>query len=78
MFNLALSLVTSETFAHPVGLFLDEFTNFGYVRGMPGKLTIIRHDKIPAILGIQDFVQLENLYRNEAKLLISQPVSGGR
>lgn len=75
MFNLALSLVTSETFAHPVGLFLDEFTNFGYVRGMPGKLTIIRHDKIPAILGIQDFVQLENLYRNEAKLLISQPAA---
>lgn len=73
MFNLALSMVTSEIFEHPVGLFLDEFTNFGYVRGMPGKLTIIRHDKIPAILGIQDFVQLENLYRNEAKLLISQP-----
>jgi type IV secretory pathway TraG/TraD family ATPase VirD4 len=73
MFNLALSMVTTETFEHPVGLFLDEFTNFGYVRGMPGKLTIIRHDKIPAILGIQDFVQLENLYRNEAKLLISQP-----
>jgi type IV secretory pathway TraG/TraD family ATPase VirD4 len=40
---------------------------------MPGKLTIIRHDKIPAILGIQDFVQLENLYKTEAKLLISQP-----
>lgn len=73
MFNLALSMVTTETFEHPVGLFLDEFTNFGYVRGMPGKLTIIRHDKIPAILGIQDFVQLENLYKNEAKLLISQP-----
>jgi type IV secretory pathway TraG/TraD family ATPase VirD4 len=73
MFNLALSMVTTETFVHPVGLFLDEFTNFGYVRGMPGKLTIIRHDKIPAILGIQDFVQLENLYKTEAKLLISQP-----
>lgn len=73
MFNLALNLVTTEIFEHPVGLFLDEFTNFGFVRGMPGKLTIIRHDKIPAILGIQDFVQLENLYKNEAKLLISQP-----
>lgn len=73
MFNLALNMVTTETFEHPVGLFLDEFTNFGFVRGMPGKLTIIRHDKIPAILGIQDFVQLENLYKNEAKLLISQP-----
>lgn len=73
MFNLALNMVTTEIFEHPVGLFLDEFTNFGFVRGMPGKLTIIRHDKIPAILGIQDFVQLENLYKNEAKLLISQP-----
>jgi len=73
IFNLALDMVTTRTFKHPVGLFLDEFTNFGYVRGMPGKLTIIRHDKIPAILGVQDFVQLENLYKNEAKLLISQP-----
>lgn len=76
MFNLAMSLVAGDTtFTHPVGLFLDEFTNFGYVRGMPQKLSIIRHDKIPAILGIQDFVQLENLYRNEAKLLISQPAA---
>lgn len=73
MFNLALDTVMSKKFKHPIGLFLDEFTNFGYVRGMPGKLTIIRHDKIPAVLGVQDFVQLENLYKNEAKLLISQP-----
>jgi len=73
MFNLALDTVMSKKFKHSIGLFLDEFTNFGYVRGMPGKLTIIRHDKIPAVLGVQDFVQLENLYKNEAKLLISQP-----
>ncbi|MFA6213300.1 MAG: type IV secretory system conjugative DNA transfer family protein [Candidatus Obscuribacterales bacterium] len=73
VFNLALDLVMNRKFKHPVGLFLDELTNFGYVRGLPAKLTIIRHDKIPAILGVQDFVQLENLYRNEAKLLISQP-----
>lgn len=73
MFSLALNMVTSEPYKHPVALFLDEFTNFGYVRGMPAKLSIIRHDKIPAVLGVQDFVQLENLYKNEAKLLISQP-----
>lgn len=73
VFNLALDVVMTRKFKHPVGLFLDEITNFGYVRGLPAKLTIIRHDKIPAILGVQDFVQLENLYRNEAKLLISQP-----
>lgn len=73
MFNLALDMVTTKQYKHPVALFLDEFTNFGYVRGMPAKLSIIRHDKIPAVLGVQDFVQLENLYKNEAKLLISQP-----
>jgi type IV secretory pathway TraG/TraD family ATPase VirD4 len=73
IFNLALDTVMTKKFDHPVALFLDEITNFGYVRGLPAKLTIIRHDKIPAILGVQDFVQLENLYRNEAKLLISQP-----
>jgi type IV secretory pathway TraG/TraD family ATPase VirD4 len=75
IFNLALNIVTNENMQHPVGLFLDEFTNFGFVRGMPGKLTILRHDKIPAVLGIQDFVQLENLYKQEAKLLISQPAA---
>jgi type IV secretory pathway TraG/TraD family ATPase VirD4 len=72
MFNLALSFCTTTKLKHPVALFLDEFTNFGYVRGLPDKLTIIRHDKIPIVLGVQDYVQLENLYGKEAKKFLSQ------
>ncbi|MBS1994591.1 MAG: type IV secretory system conjugative DNA transfer family protein [Cyanobacteria bacterium SZAS LIN-3] len=75
MLNLMLSVVSSRQLAHPVALFLDEFTNFGYVRGMPAKLTILRHDKVPVVLGVQDFVQLKNLYGEEAKLLVSQPAT---
>jgi type IV secretion system protein VirD4 len=75
MLNLMLSVVSTRQLATPVALFLDEFTNFGYVRGMPAKMTILRHDKIPVILGVQDFVQMKNLYGDEAKLLISQPAT---
>lgn len=56
-----------------LSLFLDEFTNFGYVRGMPQKLTIMRHDRVPVLLGIQDYIQLELLYGKEAQLFMSQP-----
>ena len=75
MLNLMLSVVSSKTRATDLALFLDEFTNFGYVRAMPSKMTIMRHDKIPVILGVQDFVQMKNLYGDEAKLLISQPAT---
>jgi type IV secretory pathway TraG/TraD family ATPase VirD4 len=75
MLNLMLSVVVNRPLAKPVSLYLDEFTNFGYVRGFTSKLTILRHDKIPAILGVQDFVQMQNLYGDEAKLLISQPAT---
>ena len=73
VFNIALDVVGSNKFDHGVALFLDEFTNFGYVRGMPQKLSIIRHDKIPCVLGIQDYIQLEILYQKEAPLFLSQP-----
>lgn len=73
IFNIALKMVGTKNFKHPVMLMLDEFTNFGYVRGMPTKLSIIRHDKIPCVLGIQDYVQLKNLYQEEAPLFLSQP-----
>jgi len=75
MFNLALNFATTTKLQHPVALFLDEFTNFGYVRGLPDKLTIIRHDKIPIVLGVQDYVQLDNLYGKEAKKFLSQTAS---
>ncbi len=73
VFNIALDVVGKSNFKHGVALFLDEFTNFGYVRGMPQKLSIIRHDKIPCVLGIQDYIQLEMLYQKEAPLFLSQP-----
>lgn len=73
IFNIALDVVGNSNFRHGVALFLDEFTNFGYVRGMPQKLSIIRHDKIPCVLGIQDYIQLELLYEKEAPLFLSQP-----
>ncbi len=73
VFNIALDVVGNANFKYGVALFLDEFTNFGYVRGMPQKLSIIRHDKIPCVLGIQDYIQLEMLYQKEAPLFLSQP-----
>lgn len=73
IFNIALDVIGNSKFKYGVALFLDEFTNFGYVRGMPAKLSIIRHDKIPCVLGIQDYIQLENLYQKEAPLFLSQP-----
>jgi type IV secretory pathway TraG/TraD family ATPase VirD4 len=73
--NLALDQVLQRDFKHPMMMMLDEFTNYGYVRGLPAKLSIIRHDNIPVVLGVQDYVQLELAYDKEAKLLVSQPAT---
>lgn len=73
VFNLIFEIITQQAFSFPIALFLDEFANFGYVRGLPQKLTILRHDNIPVVLGIQDFVQLELVYGREASLFMSQP-----
>jgi len=35
-------------------------------------MSIIRHDKIPVVLGVQDFGQLEDLYKHEAKHFFTQ------
>lgn len=72
IFNLALSYVYEGDFSNPVMLLLDEFTNFGYIRSLPQKLTILRHDKIPVILGVQDLVQIESLYGKDATILRNQ------
>jgi type IV secretory pathway TraG/TraD family ATPase VirD4 len=73
VFNDLIEFIMGHQFVHPPMLMLDEFTNFGYVAGLPEKLTIIRHDNVPAVLGVQDYIQLELKYDREAKLLISQP-----
>ena len=72
IFNLAISYVYEGEFANPVMLMLDEFTNFGYIKGLPQKLTILRHDKIPVVLGVQDLVQIENLYGKDSTILRNQ------
>lgn len=74
VFNFVLNLALDHHLKHPLGLFLDEFTNFGYIPGIAEKLTLIRHRQIPAMLGFQDFVQLRKVYGDEdAALLFGQP-----
>lgn len=73
-FNFILDMALDNRFRHPLALFLDEFTNFGYIPAIAEKLTIIRHRKIAATLGIQGYVQLEKVYgREDAALLFGQP-----
>lgn len=74
IFNFILDLALQKKFKRPLALFLDEFTNYGYIPGIAEKLTIIRHRNIPAMLGFQDYVQLRKVYGDDdAMLLFSQP-----
>lgn len=74
IFNFILDLALQKKFKRPLALFLDEFTNYGYIPGIAEKLTIIRHRNIPAMLGFQDYVQLRKVYGDDdATLLFSQP-----
>lgn len=72
IFNVAFELATQAKCKHGLAMFLDELANFGYVSGLPQKLTILRHDKIPVVIAIQDFIQLELLYGKEWVLFLSQ------
>ncbi len=65
VFNYILSRATQKTFAHPIFLCLDEFTNFGRIPDFANKISIIRHRNLGAILGFQDYVQLEKTYGKE-------------
>ncbi len=74
VFNFVLNLALEKRFKYPLVLFLDEFTNYGYVPGIAEKLTIIRHRDIPVVLGFQDYVQMRKIYGEEdAGLLFNQP-----
>lgn len=74
IFNFILDLALQRKFKYPLNLFLDEFTNYGYIPGIAEKMTIIRHRNIPAMLGFQDWVQLRKVYGDDdATLLFSQP-----
>lgn len=74
VFNFILEQALRYDFQHPLFLSLDEFTNFGMIPAIAQKLSIIRHKKIGAILGVQDFVQLQQVYgKEDAMLMRSQP-----
>jgi type IV secretion system protein VirD4 len=74
IFNYFLNLAQEKEFTHPLFLSLDEFTNFGVINAIASNLTIIRHRGIPAMIGVQDYIQLEEAYgRNDAQLLFNQP-----
>lgn len=79
VFNFLLDLLLEAPeaeFKHPTALVLDEFTNFGLIPGIAKKMTIVRHRKMPVVLGIQDYVQLKSVYGDDdATLLFTQPAT---
>lgn len=73
-FNFLLDTALNLKFKRPLALLLDEFTNFGYVQGMSDALSIIRKTGISAVLGFQDYTQLQKVYgTTEADIILSQP-----
>jgi type IV secretion system protein VirD4 len=74
VFNFILDQALKHNFVHPLYLSLDEFTNFGMIPSIAQKLSIIRHRNIAALLGVQDFIQLQQVYgKDDAMLMRSQP-----
>jgi type IV secretory pathway TraG/TraD family ATPase VirD4 len=74
VFNFILEQALQRTFKRPLYLSLDEFTNFGMIPAIAQKLSIIRHKQIAAVLGVQDFIQLQQVYgKDDAMLMRSQP-----
>jgi len=74
-FSYLLDYISAKKLKYDLALFLDEFTNFGYIPDFPKKMSIIRHRHIPAMLGIQDYAQAEDVYKQNAVLLFSQPAT---
>jgi len=73
VFNFLLDLVLDYQFKFPISLFLDEFTNFGYIPGIDEALSIIRRRHISCALGVQDFKQMDSVYRRDkADIIRSQ------
>lgn len=72
IWNYLLDFIENSTFKHPLRLYLDEFSNLGYIKGMREKLTMIRHKHIGAIFGIQSKQQLSEVYEKEASVFFTQ------
>lgn len=75
IFTYLLNFVAVKPLKHRLSLYLDDFTNFGYITDFPNKLSIIRHRHIPAMLGLQDYNQAEEIYKSTAATLFSQPAT---
>jgi type IV secretion system protein VirD4 len=77
VFNFLLTqLLEIQQRKYPLALMLDEFINFGRIPGMTRKLTLVRHAEIATVLGVQDFLQLCDLYGDtQARILFSQPAT---
>jgi len=76
LFNYAFNFLLNrlDKLKYPLTLFLDEFTNFGAIPGMSRYLTVIRNAGIGVVLGVQDIIQMEAVYREkQAQILWSQP-----
>ena len=73
VFNYLIDLSLDTQFDHPLSLILDEFTNFGFIPGIDEALSIIRRRELSCVLGIQDYKQLESIYkRDKASIIVSQ------
>lgn len=75
IFTYLINFISAKKLKHRISLYLDEFTNFGYIPDFPNKLSIIRHRHIPAMLGLQDYAQAEEIYKTTASTLFSQPAT---
>ncbi len=60
--NYLIQMAEDKEFSYKINLFLDEFTNFGHLPNLPGRMGIIRHKKIPVMLGCQDHCQIRIEY----------------
>lgn len=64
--------IAKEKYKHKLALYLDEFTNFGYIPALPTAMAIIRHQEIPIMLGCQDYSQIKIEYgEDETKKIFS-------
>lgn len=70
------TLEKREQFPRPLMMLLDELTNFGYIPDLPTHLTIMRHARIPLVLGFQDTEQLMKVYgQQDGKIIFRQPAT---
>ena len=72
--NFLLDFLLSRQLQEPLGMLLDEFTNFGYIPGMADRLSLVRKRKIGMVLGFQNYMQLEKVYGyKNAEIILDQP-----